>query len=629
MELARVDLAAVLGILMGLVSSCGDHHPVNELNVVGVELLTAPDQVIIGHDVSFKVTVEATSADHDVAVSLDLLDKDGVDTQATPLVHFLIGHANFPEIDPGENSGTFTFRIPTKVTNPDTGHDELLVPGDYYVGAHVDPVNAKAETNEDDNHHIVPDLVVSLQASDLHDIVLEDLTFDDEVVVLHDEVGAPGEPVEGYNDDPDDHFDGVLTVSVTGVEVLEVFELTAYVELSGQGLGPGQQLEPILLWNTAIEPVSGNDIGGYETTLKIPDLEPGSPRCIHLDFHIPEATRTAMLDKMATATMITCEVVVFADEMDSVPEIGSANNVIVRELVFMAESPEPLCVEEEENYDKTFGDNNFGAKLFSDTCASVNSQGVGFAKEFGMNLQLFAASFTFFGVDVVSNHNPAQHDESEFQLSLSALGIKILGVNEGFGFTLTASCDEQESNEGNKKCLEFAKSVEKEYPFTIGPVPLVLGGEIKGGVEMQLEIDISDEFSISAGPVLSFEVEVTLAVGLPKAIKAGVGGSITIFEGGVSAKVVAELGVESCTSSSQSGLKGEFRFEVVSEISGPAGNIFLFVDFPGIKWCWFGPCGIHSVRLSLTLAEFAPWKKEDVLLGPFVKPIDFTCSACP
>lgn len=66
--------------------------------------------------------------------------------------------------------------------------------------------------------------------------------------------------------------------------------------------------------------------------------------------------------------------------------------------------------------------------------------------------------------------------------------------------------------------------------------------------------------------------------------------------------------------------------QVSNTLTGPTGRLFLFVEYPGLKWCracLFGvclpyPCGFKTVRKELGLVSWVSFVKSDVLFDQVV-----------
>lgn len=627
---AGFALTLVLALLL---TGCGGDGPapVNNLSVLGVELRTAPDQVYIGHPLELVARVSSQAPAENVALSLYLLDRAGVDAESEGLVQHMIGTVVFPSLGAGTVESAFSFAIAAENLDPDTGEVSKLNPGDYYLAAHVDPARLMSEWDESDNDLLITDQTVTLRATELPNLRVDDLEMNEPVAVLHADEGSSGEPVEGFDDDPDEHFDAVLTLSCTGAQSVGGIMVTAYAELGASG-----ERLPLLLWNSAIDPETGAEIGSYQITLDIAELQLDTPRAVHLEFHVPSASREALLAWISAHGEYDFEVVVIVDEQNAVAEHGAADdggvagkedNEIARPIAFLPPLPpggDTGPVLQEENYKKAWGNKAFGARLSSSSRTGVDEAGVRAGKDFAVPVNALGLAFDFFEVSARAAHDPSDTESSDFHFVVSVLGADVLTIRGEEGFTISAACSEdpKDLTEGLQG-LCFVKTKkwgESEPPYMLGTVPVKVERSIAAGLVVELDATIGPTLKFRAGPhaFLRAGIEAKVELGV---IEVGVGGELTLLDAGVFAECTVTSSRVGCDPPFPGcALIGELEFEVVSDVSGLHGELFLFVDLPEIKWCWYGPCALRKLRIRKVLIDAAVYEKRDVLLGPYSSP---------
>ena len=122
-----------------------------------------------------------------------------------------------------------------------------------------------------------------------------------------------------------------------------------------------------------------------------------------------------------------------------------------------------------------------------------------------------------------------------------------------------------------------------------------------------------------AGPFARLEATATGAIGIP-ILKAGFGGTLTLIDEQFRVEVTTGLAFffDTVDGVSRTGFEGSLSMSVINTLEGPKGELFLFVDYPVVKWCTglLGnqfPCGLPTVRLKRTVAKFGSFVKQDVL----------------
>ena len=70
-------------------------------------------------------------------------------------------------------------------------------------------------------------------------------------------------------------------------------------------------------------------------------------------------------------------------------------------------------------------------------------------------------------------------------------------------------------------------------------------------------------------------------------------------------------------------LNATANMNVTNILTGPRGRLYLFADYPGLKWCktFLGrvPCGVRNIHKEKTLVRFRTFQKRDVLLNESIR----------
>lgn len=262
--------------------------------------ITSPDPRI-GYPLDITVSIVATEATENVSIAFFAINKDPADDRQLPL-----GTEMIDLVGTGNGSYDLTLDIPASVK----------IPGTYHIGAIVDPVNAIAETDEDDNQALTD---ATLSAEVLLNVFIEKIELDSSVLSLDTtEYEDPAGGVQNAD------AGGTLTLGVQGADAPIDVEAFAYLRLTrsdGGGTSPGGPIlfshtdpdpdshhVPLYLWNSeedryvnayGVDPVQGNT--GVEEWLPIGQIEPQlideainevtfnglDRRLVHLDVYLP------------------------------------------------------------------------------------------------------------------------------------------------------------------------------------------------------------------------------------------------------------------------------------------------------------------------------------------------------
>ena len=113
------------------------------------------------------------------------------------------------------------------------------------------------------------------------------------------------------------------------------------------------------------------------------------------------------------------------------------------------------------------------------------------------------------------------------------------------------------------------------------------------------------------------QVIASAGVGSSKGFSAGVEGNVRLIKDTFFARAqVQDLGFKDI---GETRIGGTLVEDVTNTLTGPKGNLNLFVGYPCVKWCKgaFGipyPCGTRQCKNRKSVASFSTFEKKDVLL---------------
>ncbi len=154
--------------------------------------------------------------------------------------------------------------------------------------------------------------------------------------------------------------------------------------------------------------------------------------------------------------------------------------------------------------------------------------------------------------------------------------------------------------------------------FVIVIVPVTVEGKICADYGIQASIDLlgsepHNQFSASFGPFFELGGYASAAVGYSGIFAFGVRGEIVLVRDDFTGKVAAAIDI--VEKDADLGTSGEhcpydagcilasLRESVENDLQGGKGKVFLFVDYPTLKWCRWYPC-IRTARSTKTLASW-------------------------
>ena len=238
MTIARIGATLLISTTV-LLSACGGGGgggtppPTNNLSAKSLQVVT-PDPRI-AYPLQVSVSIEADQAADNVSVSVFAMEKS--DDPAAQIHQTPLGTQTIPHVDAGTHSYELDVNIPSSVQ----------LPGPYYIGAIVDPVNEVAETNEDDNTTSVE---ATLSAEGTPNIVLTEMTLDRAALVINTDTyedQVPGTAGNVHNADAG----GTITVGADGLGPNDTIDIEAFANLRIIRSDTGTSYDvPLYLWDS-------------------------------------------------------------------------------------------------------------------------------------------------------------------------------------------------------------------------------------------------------------------------------------------------------------------------------------------------------------------------------------------
>lgn len=622
----------------------------NNLTAEAVEVVAASPRV--GHPLQLRTTITAVEDTADVSLSYFALNGDDVAHELEQVRQFYLGTVTLPLVRAGRAAYGAELTVPTSVTPP----------GDYVLLCSLDPSNLLPETDEGDNLVEVP--AVLAPAADPN-LFLADLVLDRQSIVLD----TDQDDVAG--DSPDDvqnaDAGGTIVVGLEGT--LAPIAVEAFVRLRIHRTDPFPLVAdthdvPLYLWDSDAQhyvdvyglngPVQWLPLGDIapetvaETDGAISVATPGR-KSAHLDVYLPGKLAGVMksilnelplgppptapppdltqeaIDALETffqgarLSMLEFSIVVDVRPVGAAfTDTNAVDNSRSRPFYLILPGQEgtapdhPLALAQgcESGWDSSL----FGVGFGFDAFAALDARGAIADVRGGVDITVFGNRFDFVQVDghaqVVPAVDPAAVDDAEvsgFGLELEFAGQTIYRFEEPLGYVFDGT---------------YSVTKEKTYSkqFFVGPVPVSVSGGVAGTIGYRLTAAIEPtSLASSVRPFASLEATLEAGVGIV-GLRAGAGGTLTLiseeFAAGVqTGLVVASVGPNPAV------FQGTATMRVVNTLTGPTGRLFLFVEYPGVKWCRgcvFGvcfpyPCGLKTVHNELTLVTWQSFVKEDVL----------------
>jgi hypothetical protein len=641
-----------LCVVVALLAAVGCHKSsrrpapvVTTNNLTASVMQIASGQPRVGYPLEVVTAIQATEATADVSVSYFALNAEDVANQADQVRQFVLGTVTFPLVQPSIAQYRAKLTVPTSVTPP----------GDYVILCSIDPSNLVAETDEKDNVAQVATTITPVQEPNL---LLRQLDLDAASLLLDADVDdvAGGDPGDVQNAD----LGATLAIGLEGT--LSDVQVEAAVKLriirTDKPAGQDRHDIPLYLWDSDAQryidvfgihgPVEWLPLGAIspervtETNDKVAVDAPGA-KSVHLDVYLPGKLASVMItilenlvqgppptqpppdlrlediqalqDFFSGARMSTVRYEFVAEVRAAGGQFVDSNatdNAASQPFYVVLPGQESYAPDRpiafSEGIDAGWKNSKFGVGFEFDSYASLDERGAVAGVRGGVPATIFGSSFDFMSFDgraqVVPEVDPAQvpaGEGSSFALDLEFLSLTVYSYQEQLGYAFDGT-------------FSIVKEKRISARFWVGPVPLSVSGGAGGEIGYQLTIDLQPTVLESGlHPFASLEASIEAGVGIAGFLQAGAGGSLTLIEERFGGTVRTELAVVSF-GPQPAIFQGTLDMRVTNTVTGPVGSLYLFVEYPSIKWCWYViPCGFKIARNTLTLVTWHSFVKEDVL----------------
>ena len=620
-------LAAAL-VLAACSSSNGTEPipPLDDLELGSLRVLT--DHAEVGHCLELETELTSERDVQNVAVSYYLMsvadEHDGEPEQ------YLIGSAVYPLVTAGSATYTTTLVVPGTVADVDEE--------EFYIFAAIDPLDAVPETESHDNYPL--DEPTRIVLDDDHryepDLSISQVELDQTAVVLvdHDaqEDTAPEEASE-LEDKEDHHFGATVEIRADGVATQHDIDLTAYIRVAGS---PPLEL-PLLIWDADAPSEDGEGTGEYVEHYMVDELEPGSTYHCYVDLLIPStplpgsdgANSLEQLEALL-ADHSSYEIVFELDRdlphaaQYEDPDASSPNydnDTCSSQVLLLPDDTPPgppasgAALRAEEHFKKEWSSDHFGIGIEFDAIARLDGRGAYGEAGTRLPTHLLGIRFDALALDAAAQYVPHQPEDSSFELNLEVAGVLI--------YTASGNLEEEDNSYASGG---LAQGYHWDYPFdhhflkeasttfTIGPVPINVGGEVEGGIGFHSSVSLASgttPFALVVDPHARIEARAHATASLLVA-HAEVEGRLVLLDEKFRLSVDSEISHESGE------IDGSLTAHAENELHGADGTISAYVEFPKIKWCkrWGVPypCGTEGHRTSRGLVQWDGYRKDDVLL---------------
>lgn len=599
----------------------------------------------IGHPVDLVTRIVANETVTDVSVSYYAQNAQDVAAGLEQVRQFYLGTATFASVQPSIVDYQASLTVPVSVTPA----------GDYVILAAIDPSDLLQETDEDDNLAEVATTFLPQQDPNL---ALRELTLDAQSILLDPDVDdvTTAQPTDVQNAD----LGATVTVGLAGT--LQPVDVETFVRLriTRTDLPSGQDTHdvPLYLWDSEAQryldaygiqgSVEWLPLGTVvpqrvtETATDVDVAEPGT-YAAHLDLYLPgklsevmirilenlvsgppptmpppdlrlediQALETFFAGARLSHVRFTIVVDVRARDgtfVDSEPADDRASQPVFLVLPGKESFAPDRPLAFEQGITQQWGSDKFGAGFGFDALASLDGRGAIAEVDGGLRVEVFGSRFEFLHLgaraQVVPQVDPAAtgDETSGFGLELQFAGVTVYTLQRELGYTYDGS---------------FSVSKEKSFTrqFFVGPVPVSATGGVTGEVGFALVANLQPvSLTSNVGPYASLEASLEAGVGI-FGLRAGAGGALTLIEERFQGDVLTGLSV--IRASAPAVFEGSVAMQVANVVTGPTGRLYLFVEYPGIKWCRVWgiplPCGFKTVRKEWGLVSWVSFVKEDVL----------------
>ena len=561
-----LQLVFVLGGCGGGDDSTPPSQP--QLSVQSVEVLT--DRAIEPKStVALSVTLSSDRDLSDLGISYYLISGD----EATDRIEsYYFGGAVIPLVASGENTYAQFF-----VFSGDAPA------GTYNLLAYVDPM--KTVFSSDIVYSAPDDVTVKIGADQgKPDLVLHDVRTDSSYLVLL------------QDDEPDD---GVLRDNISAtIDVESVAHgsanvaVMAYVETSAG-------YEQVRIWDSSA--------GTFAATHTIPSLGTNTVQSVMLDLLVPKDILARLAGKTTSNVKIVVDPLDAVEENENlmVPDDRANDNELVEPVNIFAGTPVAPKGDDGvtfgTSFSKGFDNRFFGAKVDFQGKAWFNKSGIGTYVSGAAPVTVLGNTFNFLGITSNARYNPILPTDAAFDLDVEFAGVTVYSKHGGAGFSWEQSWQ-----------VEKSKGFEQRMIIAIVPVKVSAGAS--GALGFRTSVNVDSKFDGTVSPFVDVGTYVTAGVDIVLA-SAGVRGNLHLLKFDFNTKLGGTIAADAGATQLTGTLDGTIGYT----LTGPNGNIALFVRYPGI--CWKKilfinvpyPCCCPNEK-ELSLASFSSYSKTDTLL---------------
>jgi len=187
----------------------------------------------------------------------------------------------------------------------------------------------------------------------------------------------------------------------------------------------------------------------------------------------------------------------------------------------------------------------------------------------------------------------------------------------------TKKCDEP-SDCQNGLCEGVLGKGKFQQTFVIVVIPVTVEGSVcaEFGVDASLALlpaPDHNSFALKVGPYFEVNGYASAAIGYTGILAVGIRGEIVLLRNDLYAEAKADLTVvafgPNCPLAGGC-FRGKLTESLNDVLQGGSGLIYLFADYPTIRWCTWYPC-FGTARAKKTLASWGPLFEQD-----------WTCDSC-
>ncbi|MCB9871341.1 MAG: hypothetical protein H6836_03385 [Planctomycetes bacterium] len=589
----RTAFLSTLGFALAACSGGGGGSapaPVTPPNLqVAALQVTSPDPTS-AHELDIETTLTSATTVQNVSISYYVIHKQDLDDKVPEPRQFLVATDVLPEVAAGTKVYPRTIIIPK----------EVAPRGDWYLTTRVDPLDQIAESNEDDNvpPENSPDIVIAVNHDniDTPDFTVESVTLDDLAMVLTpNRVRAA---VANFKDVPEHHGGLTVVCQVTGSKDYKAVSIKVEVV-------NGQTTLPLEIWRESQT--------NYANTFYA-DLIAGQPNSVHIDLHVPDAVLAKLLPLVvAGQRQFTLRVTLnvghsIAEWENGVRRINQRDDDVVElplVLIDPATLPSKACFKYEQDFTKSWHNDIVAAGVEFHGGAYLDDRGAVAEARGALPVTLFKKRIDFFRGEAYGQLAPHRPKDTQFHIDVDVLGLTVYqraSVDPTYTYTDTP--------------FKKVESIEAKSTIFCGPVPIVFttGAQGELGYKLTFEMD-SGNMSLAGTPYAELSAHASAVVYLG-VVKGGVKGEMSLIRDDYENKV--SFG-EVILLNGGTAIRSTLRMTVTNTLTGPNGRLYLFADYPGVKWCstFLGriPCGIQWHHAEKTLVKFQTFQKQDVLLN--------------